>query len=147
MTCFICRTSVLEPDLGSLCDQIEGSVKPVVAAVQGYALGGGLELACSAQYRVCHPKAKWVTILVINYSECGGSTVECRTRSIEKSRFESCFSGFSSLRKLCLLNDELCANWVSAYRQWWKNVIERIEFAALLMPGAIFSRIASLLFQ
>ncbi|KAI0214024.1 Peroxisomal bifunctional enzyme [Lamellibrachia satsuma] len=48
-----------EPDILSLCDQIETSKKPVVAAIQGYALGGGFEIATSSHYRVCHPKARF----------------------------------------------------------------------------------------
>ncbi|KAI0214888.1 Peroxisomal bifunctional enzyme [Lamellibrachia satsuma] len=48
-----------EPDILSLCDQIETSKKPVVAAIQGYALGGGFVIATSSHYRVCHPKARF----------------------------------------------------------------------------------------
>jgi 3-hydroxyacyl-CoA dehydrogenase len=44
-----------EPDLLSLIKQIEASRKPIVAAVHGVCLGGGLELALSAHYRVAAP--------------------------------------------------------------------------------------------
>lgn len=43
-----------EPSLPELCNLIEGSPKPVIAALQGVVLGGGLELAMSAHYRVAH---------------------------------------------------------------------------------------------
>ena len=46
------------PDLTQLIGAIESSSKPVVAAVAGMALGGGLELALGCHYRVVHQDAK-----------------------------------------------------------------------------------------
>ncbi len=46
------------PSLHDVCDTIEGSPKPVVAAIHGTALGGGLETALCCHYRVAVPSAK-----------------------------------------------------------------------------------------
>jgi 3-hydroxyacyl-CoA dehydrogenase len=46
------------PSLVEVQDAIEGSPRPVVAAIHGTALGGGLEVALCCHYRVAVPSAK-----------------------------------------------------------------------------------------
>ena len=46
------------PILPDVCNQIEASAKPVVAVLHGAALGGGLEVAMAAHYRVALSTAK-----------------------------------------------------------------------------------------
>jgi len=48
----------LAPFLPDVCNRIEACTKPVVAAIHGAALGGGLEIALAAHYRLALPAAK-----------------------------------------------------------------------------------------
>ncbi|MDR5757069.1 3-hydroxyacyl-CoA dehydrogenase NAD-binding domain-containing protein [Caballeronia sp. LZ035] len=47
-----------EPTLLTVIKAVEGSTKPVVAAIHAVAMGGGLELALGAHYRVAAPGAQ-----------------------------------------------------------------------------------------
>lgn len=49
---------VAPPDLNDVCAVLEGLNKPVVAAIHGHALGGGMELTLGCHYRVAAPSAK-----------------------------------------------------------------------------------------
>lgn len=46
------------PSLPEVCNRIESCTKPVVAAIHGVALGGGLEIALAAHYRLAVHDAK-----------------------------------------------------------------------------------------
>jgi 3-hydroxyacyl-CoA dehydrogenase len=51
-------SQTLVPKLGRLLGKLETLNKPAVAALHGSALGGGLELAMAAHYRVAAPGTK-----------------------------------------------------------------------------------------
>lgn len=50
--------SFAEPALPQLVDRIEACTKPVVAAIHGACLGGGLEVALASHYRIAAPSAR-----------------------------------------------------------------------------------------
>src|SRR6202051_2052060 len=50
--------AVAYPNLRTVITEIEGSIKPVIAAIGGGCMGGGLELALACHYRVGAPGAR-----------------------------------------------------------------------------------------
>jgi 3-hydroxyacyl-CoA dehydrogenase len=48
----------MEPGLPEVCNVIEASTKPVIAAIHGTALGGGCEVTLGCHYRIAVPSAK-----------------------------------------------------------------------------------------
>jgi 3-hydroxyacyl-CoA dehydrogenase len=50
--------AVAHPNLRTVISEIEGSIKPVIAAIGGVCMGGGLELALACHYRVGTPGAR-----------------------------------------------------------------------------------------
>ncbi|MDF2234675.1 3-hydroxyacyl-CoA dehydrogenase NAD-binding domain-containing protein [Albimonas sp. CAU 1670] len=51
-------TKRADPQIWTLCDRIEAATKPVVATLHGTALGGGLEVAIAAHWRIAQRDAK-----------------------------------------------------------------------------------------
>lgn len=47
-----------EPGLANVCDQLEASGIPLIAAIEGNTLGGGLEISLGCHYRITNAKAK-----------------------------------------------------------------------------------------
>lgn len=63
------------PTLAALCDRVEACTKPVVAAIRGSALGGGLELALAAHFRVVGASSRLgCPEITVGLVPCAGGT-------------------------------------------------------------------------
>ena len=82
------------PWLPQVVDRIEACTKPVVAAIHGTALGGGLEVALACHYRVAVPSAKLGTpeVKLGLLPGAGGTQRLPRVAGVEKA-LQMCASG------------------------------------------------------
>ena len=103
--CFLFNFCV-EPWLTTNGYLIETSSKPVVAAIHGTCLGGGLEIALFCHYRIALPSAKLVISfccfhkvfsLIFFFSYITSISIECKFEYIEVSSFD-----FDHIAKKCL---------------------------------------------
>ncbi|MFP5330000.1 MAG: 3-hydroxyacyl-CoA dehydrogenase NAD-binding domain-containing protein [Alphaproteobacteria bacterium] len=82
------------PMLPQVVDRIEACTKPVVAAIHGTALGGGLEVALACHYRVAVPSAKLGTpeVKLGLLPGAGGTQRLPRVAGVEKA-LQMCATG------------------------------------------------------
>src|SRR5436853_1199492 len=85
-----------QPWLPAVVDAIENCAKPVVAAIHGTALGGGLEVALGCHYRVADPSAKLGTpeVKLGLLPGAGGTQRLPRVAGVKKA-LEMCATGNS----------------------------------------------------
>src|SRR5580765_8782042 len=101
-----------QPWLPMVVDTIEACAKPVVAAIHGTALGGGLEVALGCHYRVALPDAKFGTpeVKLGLLPGAGGTQRLPRVAGVRKA-LEMCAGGSPIGAKdgfACGLIDRLC---------------------------------------
>src|SRR5579864_4555111 len=77
----------VEPGLREVQETLEGISKPVIAAIHGTALGGGLELALVAHFRVAVPSAKagWPEVNIGLLPGAGGTQRLPRIVGVERA--------------------------------------------------------------
>ena len=80
--------STAEPTLRTVIRIVEANAKPVIAAIGGICMGGGLELALGCHFRVASPGAQIALPEVKLGHPAGRRAVRsgCRARSASKPR-------------------------------------------------------------
>jgi 3-hydroxyacyl-CoA dehydrogenase len=96
-------------------DVLDASVKPVVAAIHGYALGGGLEIAMACHYRIALPSAKvGLPEVLIGILPGGGGTQRLPRLVGIKAALDMITTGrhvpAAEARKLGIINEVLPEN-------------------------------------
>lgn len=122
----------LVPALGRVLAKMENLSKPVVAALHGTALGGGLELAMGAHYRVVAPATKLGQPEVNLGLIPGGQGTQRLPRLIGLSKAaEMCVSGApteaSEAKKLGLIDEIIDGDLLSGAIAFAKEVSVRSE--------------------
>ncbi|MBL0938395.1 MAG: enoyl-CoA hydratase/isomerase family protein [Gemmatimonadaceae bacterium] len=106
----------LEPLLATVCDRYEACTKPIVAVIQGAALGGGFEIALAAHYRVASSGAEFAfpEITLGLLPGAGGTQRTPRLAGVE-----------------CALELMLRASRMSAERACAVGLVDRVAYDAL----------------
>lgn len=119
-----------EPTLRSLIAQIEGAAKPVVAAIHGAALGGGLELALGCHYRVAQAGASLGLPEVKLGILPGGGGTQRLPRLVGVDRALSMIGGGDPV------DAQLAAEWGLVDEVCAKDLIDRASAYALAVADA-----------
>ncbi|MBP6985887.1 MAG: enoyl-CoA hydratase/isomerase family protein [Alphaproteobacteria bacterium] len=82
------------PDFFELLRKVESNVKPIIAAIEGYCFGGGLELALRSHFRVARPDAvlSFPEINLGIFPAVGGTQIMQRWIGFDKA-LKMCMSG------------------------------------------------------
>lgn len=110
------------PSLVDVQDAIEGCAFPVIAAIDGAAMGAGLDLALTAHYRIATPGAR-LALPEITLGIAGGSQRLLRAVGVEKA-----------------LDIVLSGRTVPATEALQLGLVDKIADGALLASAIAFSR-------
>ena len=111
-----------EPGLHAVIAQIGQSAKPVVAAIHGVAMGGGLELALGCHYRVVSPGTQ-IALPEVNLGLVPGAggtqrlprVLRCPAKSCSRPRARSSLTNWSRVT-CCLQPSPLPRAWPPSVR-------------------------------